>query len=134
VPPAAPTITLTRGPTDCFCVARRAPPGGNLEALRDVDEGGKASAVDRSATVTLEALEASSGSCLGGGRSNPTTVNLFNENDDGDVVFIGNKKGFICTAGQKSHAKFGVLRDQSPAGIGRENLLSSKTMQADTTQ
>jgi hypothetical protein len=28
--------------------------------------------------------------------------------DDGGVVFVGNKEGFVCTSGSISQAKFGV--------------------------
>jgi len=59
-------------------------------------------------TVSLEAQEASPGSCPLGATSNPTTVNLYIEDDDGDMVFNRSKNSFVCTAGQKVHAKFGV--------------------------
>ena len=122
------------GPHRLLLRREESDPGGNLEALGDVEEGGKASTIDRSVTVKFEALEASPGSCPDGASSNPTTVNLFIKDDDGEVVFIGNKKGFICTAGQKTHAKFGALRDQSLARIGSENLLISRAMRAAATQ
>ena len=59
-------------------------------------------------TVSLEAQEASPGSCPDGATSNPTTVNLYIEDDDGDLVFNRSKNSFVCTAGKRVHAKFGV--------------------------
>jgi hypothetical protein len=85
-------------------------PQGNAVALRNVADGGKGSTVEKSMTVSLEAREATPGSglCPDGATSKPTTVNLFIEDDDGDVIFNRSKNSFVCTAGQKVHAKFGV--------------------------
>ena len=83
-------------------------PQGNAVALKNVEDGGKGSTIERSMTVSLEAQEASPGSCPDGATSNPTTVNLYIEDDDGDLVFNRSKNSFVCTAGQKVHAKFGV--------------------------
>jgi hypothetical protein len=57
-------------------------------------------------TVQLEAIEASPGSCPVGAASDPTTVNLFIEDDDGDVIFDGSGDGFVCMAGVKLQANF----------------------------
>ena len=103
------TPTPTPSPGGCLCVPKKVIPGGNLASLRNVEEGGKASTIIKSVTVQLDAREASPGSCPEGATSDPTTVNLFIEDDDGDVVFFGSKKGFICKAGEeKTNAKFGV--------------------------
>jgi hypothetical protein len=83
-------------------------PQGNAVALKNVSDGGKGSTIERSITVKLEAQEASPGSCPLGATSNPTEVNLYVEDDDGDVVFNGSKNSFVCTSGSRVHAKFGV--------------------------
>ena len=83
-------------------------PQGNVAALRNVGSGGKGSTLDRSLTVQLEAQEASPGSCPDGATSDPTTVDLFIEDDDGDEVFDRRKNSFVCTAGKRVHAKFVV--------------------------
>jgi hypothetical protein len=83
-------------------------PQGNAVALKNVEDGGKGSTTERSITVQLQAQEASTGSCPYGATSNPTTVNLFMEDDDGDVVINRSKNSFVCTSGSKIHAKFGV--------------------------
>jgi hypothetical protein len=83
-------------------------PQGNAVALRNVADGGKGSTIERSMTVSLEAQEASPGSCPLGATSNPTTVNLYVEDDDGGVIHNRSKNSFVCTAGQRVHAKFGV--------------------------
>jgi hypothetical protein len=83
-------------------------PQGNAVALKNVGDGGKGSTIERSITVQLEAQEASPGSCPYGATSNPTTVNLNIVDDDGDLVFDRSKNSFVCTSGEKVHAKFGV--------------------------
>jgi len=83
-------------------------PQGNAVALKNVADGGKGSTIERTITVQLEAQEATPGSCPLGATSNPTTVNLYIEDDDGDLVYDRSKNSFVCTAGQKVHAKFGV--------------------------
>jgi hypothetical protein len=88
-------------------------PAGNFAALRNVETGGAGSTIDKSVTVQLETIEASPGSCPVGAASDPTTVNLFIEDDDGDVVFDGSGEGFVCTIGVKLQANFEV-RFQGP--------------------
>jgi len=83
-------------------------PQGNAVALKNVADDGKGSTIERSITVSLAAQEASPGSCPDGATSNPTTVNLYIEDDDGDEVFNRSKNSFVCTAGKRVHAKFGV--------------------------
>jgi hypothetical protein len=83
-------------------------PQGNAVALKNVEDGGKGSSTQRSITVQLQAQEASPGSCPYGATSNPTTVHLFIEDDDGEVVNDSSKNSFVCTSGSKIHAKFGV--------------------------
>jgi hypothetical protein len=83
-------------------------PQGNAVALKNVEDGGKGSTIERSITVKLEAQEARPGSCPTGATSNPTTVNLYIEDDDGDLVFDRSKNSFVCTSGMTTNAKFGV--------------------------
>ena len=83
-------------------------PQGNAVALKNVEDGGKGSTIERSITVKLEAQDAYPGSCPDGASSNPTTVNLYIEDDDGDLVFDRSKNSFVCTAGTTTNAKFGV--------------------------
>jgi hypothetical protein len=83
-------------------------PQGNAVALKNVEDGGKGSSIQRSITVQLEAQEVIPGSCPYGATSNPTTVHLYIEDDDGDVVNQSSKNSFVCTSGSKIHAKFGV--------------------------
>jgi len=103
-----PTATPTAGPTDCLCVPVKVVPQGNAVALKNVEDGGKGSTIERSITVSLVAQEASPGSCPDGATSNPTTVNLYIEDDDGGLDFDRSKNSFVCTAGKRVHAKFGV--------------------------
>jgi hypothetical protein len=88
-------------------------PVRNFVSLRNVETGGAGSTIDKSVSVQLEGIEASPGSCPVGAASGPTTVNLFIEDDDGDVVFDGSGEGFVCTMGVKLQANFEV-RFQSP--------------------
>jgi hypothetical protein len=83
-------------------------PQGNAVALKNVSDGGKGSTIERSITVKLEAQEASPGSCPLGATSDPTWVNLYIEDDDGDVVINGRKNSFVCKSGMTVNAKFGV--------------------------
>jgi hypothetical protein len=92
-----------------------------------VETGGKTSTIYRSVSVQLEAKEAAPGSCPLGARSSPTTVNLSILDDD-EVVFAGNKTGFVCTSGTSVQAKFGV-RFRGP-----ENCKHSAVPNAQTTR
>lgn len=92
--------------SDCRCVPDVVLPGGNLAKLRDVATDGKASRVAESVTVRLKAVDATPGSCRAGLSSDPVTVSMYLEDDDGDVILSRAKGGFVCTSGKKSHAKF----------------------------
>jgi hypothetical protein len=85
------------------------PANNDLASLRDVATGGSGSTATKSLTVQLEGSEASPGSCPAGAISDPTTVNLFIEDDDGDVVIDAIGVGFVCTMGVKVQANFDVL-------------------------
>ena len=100
--PGTPTPTLA----PCSCVPDKLFPGRNLAKLRDVATGGKASKVPESITVRLAAGDTTPGSCTPGSNSDPVTVSLFLEDDDGDVILDRSKPGFVCSAGEKTYAKF----------------------------
>jgi hypothetical protein len=85
------------------------PANNDLATLRDVATGGSGSTANKSLTVQLEGAEASPGSCPTGAISDPTTVSLFIEDDDGDVVIDAIGEGFVCTMGAKVQANFEVL-------------------------
>ena len=105
-------------------------PQGNVAALRNVGSGGKGSTLDRSLIVQLEAQEASPGSCPDGATSDPTTVSLTIEDDDGDEVFDGSKNSFVCTAGKRIHAKF-VVRYRGPENCENSAVPSVQTSRGD---
>ena len=85
-------------------------PGNNdLASLRNVATGGSGSTATKSLTVQLEGAEASPGSCPTGAYSEPTAVNLFIEDDDGDVIIDAIGEGFVCRMGFKVQAGFDVF-------------------------
>jgi len=92
--------------SDCRCVPGVVLPGGNLVKLRDVATSGKASTLAASVAVRLKAVDVTPGSCTGGESSDPVSVHLYLEDDDGDVIIDRSRAGFVCTAGKKTHAKF----------------------------
>jgi hypothetical protein len=62
--------------------------------------------VAASVAVRLKAVDVTPGSCTGGRSSDPVSVHLYLEDDDGDVIINRSRAGFVCTAGKKTHAKF----------------------------
>jgi hypothetical protein len=56
----------------------------------------------------MRAEDVTPGSCQSGATSGPTTVNLYIEDDDGDVIIDSYKNSFICQADKTTHVKFGV--------------------------
>jgi hypothetical protein len=105
-------------------------PVGNFVSLRNVATGGKGSTVDKSIGVQLEAIEASPGSCPTGATSEPTTVSLFIEDDDGDVVFTGSGEGFVCSPGVKLQANFD-MRFQGPENCKDSAIPSGQATDGD---
>ena len=98
--PTPPTPT----PVPCSCVPAKLIPGGNLAALRNVATGGKASTVRKSVTVRLKAE-----GCTSGMSTDPVTVSLLLEDDDGEVILNHAKPGFVCTANTWTDAKFTAI-------------------------
>jgi hypothetical protein len=92
--------------SDCACVPETVLPGGNLAKLRDVATDGKASRVPVAVTIRLKAVDVTPGSCTAGESSDPVTVAISLKDDDGEAIIARAKPGFVCTAGEKTHAKF----------------------------
>ena len=109
-PTATPTAspTATSPPSGCRCVPISVTPGGNLATLKNVATGGKGSRTYRNLTVKLEAQDVTHGSCPRGATSNPVSVSLRIEDDDGDVIIDQSKSGFVCIGQQPVFAKFWV--------------------------
>jgi hypothetical protein len=92
--------------SDCSCVPDNVLPGGKLAALRNVAIAGKASTLTKSVAVRLKAEDVTPGSCTTGESSDPVTLSLLLEDDDGDVILNAVKPGFVCTSGETTYAKF----------------------------
>jgi hypothetical protein len=54
----------------------------------------------------LKAVDVTPGSCTAGESSDPVTTAINLKDDDGETVIARAKAGFVCTAGEKTHAKF----------------------------
>jgi hypothetical protein len=57
-------------------------------------------------------------------------VNLFIEDDDGDVVFDGSEEGLVCTSGAKLQANFEV-RFQGPENCKDSAVPSGQSSDGD---
>lgn len=108
-PATATPPTPTPTPAPCICIPAKLIPGGTIAMLRNVATGGKASKVPKSVTVRLKADDVTPGSCTSGGSSDPVTVSLLLEDDDGDVILNQAKPGFVCTANTWTDAKFTAI-------------------------
>jgi hypothetical protein len=83
-------------------------PQGNLVALKNVGTAGKGSELTKAVVVKMVAQDVTPGSCPIGAVSGPTSVNLYIEDDDGDVVIDRSRNSFICESGMTAHVKFAV--------------------------
>jgi len=92
----------------CGCAPDLVLPGGSLATLQNVATSGKASTVTTSVAVRLKAVDLTPGSCTAGSSSDPATVSIHLEDDDGDVILDRSKTGAVCTNGKKTYAKFPV--------------------------
>jgi len=92
----------------CACVPDLVLPGGSLAKLRDVSTNGKASVETTTVAVRLKAVDVTPGSCTAGSSSDPATVSLYLEDDDGDLIVDRSKTGAVCTNGTKTYVKFPV--------------------------
>jgi hypothetical protein len=108
------TPTATQPPSGCRCVPKSVKPRArNLATLKDVATGGKGSSSQRVLIVKLEAEDVTHKSCPEGATSNPVTVSLRIEDDDGDVLIDQSKSGFVCVGQRLVGAKF-VVRYEGP--------------------
>jgi hypothetical protein len=105
-------------------------PQGNLVALKNVSTGGKGSKLTRTVAVKLVAEEISPGSCPHGEVSAPTSLHLFIEDDDGDVISDSTKGPFVCESGKATHTKFWV-RYEGPENCAGSVAPSSQTSKGD---
>jgi hypothetical protein len=106
------------------------PPNRDLVNLRNVETGGSGSTVTKTLSVQLEAAEASPGSCLTGAISDPTSVSLYLDDDDGDVLIDAIGEGYVCTMGAKVQADFDVLF-QGPLNCQGSAVPSGKSSTGD---
>jgi hypothetical protein len=71
-----------------------------------VASGGKFSTLAKSFTVRLRADDVTPGSCTTGLSSDPVTLNVHLEDDDGDLILDRSTPGVVCTANKMTDVKF----------------------------
>ncbi len=84
------------GGIDCLCEVQNINP--NQVVLQNVGTGGKGSDNTRKMVVTLNAIDAPGATCDPGEFSNPTSVNLEMEDDNGNIL-VDSAQIVVCEQG-----------------------------------